>query len=326
MLALPGFELLRPRTVGEAAALLGDGDAMLLAGGTDLVPNLKHGLHAPARLVSLRGIPELRDVREIPEGGWFLGAGLTLTEVAEHPAMRASYPALARAASLAAGPQLRNMGTLGGNLCLDTRCMYYNQTRFWRNALGYCLKKDGTVCHVVPAGSRCVAAYSADSPGPVLVYGGEVHLVSSRGERRLPADVFFRPDGARNTVREPDEILTGVTLPPPAPGLRSAYQKLRMRQAVDFPLLSVAVAAVVEAERVGRMTLVVGGIGSRPRVVKRLESVHGLALDAATMDTVARLAYEQSHPLPTVAVDPAWRREVLPVLVRRALGALEPSA
>jgi len=325
MLTLPEFELLRPRTLSEAVSLLGSGDAMILAGGTDLLPNLKHGLHAPARLVSLRGVPELRQARETPEGGWFLGAGLTLTEVAEHPGVRARYPALAHAASLAAGPQLRNMGTLGGNLCLDTRCMYVNQTRFWRNALGYCLKKDGTVCHVVPAGSRCVAAYSADSPGPILAYGGEVHLVSARGTRNLPADVFFRPDGARNTVREPDEILTGVTLPPPAAGLRSAYQKLRLRQAVDFPLLSVAVATAVEDGCVGAMTVVVGGIGSRPRVVKRLESVHGRALDAGTTDTVARLAYEQCHPLPTVAVDPAWRREVLPVLVRRALGALVPS-
>jgi 4-hydroxybenzoyl-CoA reductase subunit beta len=323
MLVLPRFELEQPETIEQAAAALaaGNGEAMLLAGGTDLLPNLKHGLFEPRRLVSLRRVAELRGSRETSGGGLFLGAGMTLTEVAAHAAVRARYPALARAASLVAGPQLRNMGTLGGNLCLDTRCVYYNQTRFWRDALGYCLKKDGTECHVVPGGSRCVAAHSADTPGPVIAYGATVSLRSVRGTRTVPVAEFFRGEGTRNTVREADEILTGVTLPRPAPGLRSAYEKLRMRQAIDFPLLTVAVAAVPDAdERMETMTVVVSGLGAKPRVVGRVGPlVRGRKLDVALAAEVGEHTRAQCHPLSNLNVDPAWRRDVLPVLVRRAL-------
>jgi 4-hydroxybenzoyl-CoA reductase subunit beta len=297
---------------------------MLLAGGTDLLPNLKHGLFAPRRLVSLRRVAALRESRETADGGLFLGAGLTLSELAAHPSVCTHYPALARAAGLVAGPQLRNMGTLGGNLCLDTRCVYYNQTRFWREALGYCLKKDGTVCHVVPEGSRCVAAHSADTPGPLIAYGAAVSLYSVRGAREVPVAEFFRGEGTRNTVRENDEILTGVTLPPPAPGCRAAYEKLRVRQAIDFPVLSVAASAVLgSGNRVEAMTLVVSGLGAKPRVVGRLdELVRGKRLDAALAAEVGEHARAQCHPLSNLNVDPEWRRDVLPVFVRRALLSL----
>jgi 4-hydroxybenzoyl-CoA reductase subunit beta len=323
MLVLPRFELEQPETIDGAAAALaaGNGEAMLLAGGTDLLPNLKHGLFEPRRLVSLRRVRELRASRELPGGGLFLGAGMTLADVAVHPGVRTRHPALARAAGLVAGPQLRNMGTLGGNLCLDTRCVYYNQTRFWRNALGYCLKKDGTVCHVVPTGSRCVAAHSADTPGPLIAYGATVSLRSVRGTREVPVAEFFRGEGTRNTVREPDEILTGVTLPTPPPGLRAAYEKLRMRQAIDFPVLSVAASAVLGAgNRVETMQVVVSGLGAKPRVVGRVEElVAGKKLDAELAAAVGDHARTQCHPLPNLNVDPDWRRDVLPVFVRRAL-------
>jgi 4-hydroxybenzoyl-CoA reductase subunit beta len=300
---------------------------LLLAGGTDLVPNLKHGLYAPKCVVSLAGVSELRRVNGGNGSGLFLGSGITLTDLAAHPAVRARYPALARAAGLVAGPQLRNMGTLGGNLCLDTRCVYVNQTRFWRNALGYCLKKDGDVCHVVPKGSRCVAAFSADTPGPLIVYGAMLHLRSVRGERQVPAADFFRADGIVNTVREPDELLTGVTLPPPPPGLHSAYVKLRTRQSIDFPALSVAVGARMDKDRFQTLDLVVGAITPRPRVVRRTEeTVKDRPLTRELADLVGRLAYDQCRPLTTINVDPDWRREVLPVFVRRALEGMEPSA
>jgi 4-hydroxybenzoyl-CoA reductase subunit beta len=301
---------------------------MILAGGTDLVPNLKHGLHAPKRLVSLRRVEALRSVRQTEDGGWFFGAGITLSGLAAHPVARKMYPALADAASLVAAPQIRNMGTLGGNLCLDTRCVYYNQTHFWREALGYCLKKDGDVCHVVPTGSRCVASHSADTPGPLIAYGGTVNLVSTEGERQVAVADFFRADGILNTVRKPNELLTGVTLPPPEPGLHASYEKLRMRGAIDFPALSVAVSAVLEdSGAVKTMTLAVSGLGAKPRPIRRADTeAKGRKLDAELTEHIGRLAYEQCHPMTTINVDSNWRRDVLPVLVRRALGKLKKSA
>jgi 4-hydroxybenzoyl-CoA reductase subunit beta len=328
VLPLPEFELVQAESIEEAVGALAGppGEAMVLAGGTDLIPNLKHALHAPRKLVSLRRVRALRTVSETESGGLLLGAGLTLNEVASHPLVRSRYPALARAAGLVAGPQLRNMGTLGGNLCLDTRCLYYNQTEFWRGALGYCLKKDGDLCHVVPQGSRCVASYSADTPGPLIVYGASVTLVSTRGERGLAADDFFRADGLRNTRREPDELMTGVRLPAPAAGFHAAYEKLRMREAIDFPLLSVALGVGIENRHVEHLTLVVGGVGARPRPIKRADAVaRGRVLDESLGRDLGELAYRQCHPLTTVNVDPEWRREVLPVTVRRALNALQAS-
>lgn len=328
MLITPAFELLQPESVAEAVRFLdGDpGETVILAGGTDLLPNLKQGLYSPKRVVSLRRIPALREMRETADGGMFLGAGITLAELAASAAVRCRYPALASAAGSVAGPQIRNMGTLGGNICLDSRCVYYNQTEFWRNSLGHCIKKDGSVCHVVSRGSRCLAANSADTPGPLMVLGAELELRSGRGERRIPASEFFRSDGSRNTERAPDEILVGVSLPPPGKGLHSAYQKLRIRRAIDFPLLSVAAAARLSGDRCDSLELVVGAVASRPRSIRRVEEiVKGSSLTEAVLERLGRRAYEQCHPLTTINVDPEWRREMIPVLVRRALQSLEPS-
>ena len=328
MLVLPDFELLQPRTLKEAVEAMSSspGEVMPLAGGTDLIPNLKHGLHGPRKIVSLKRVDELKATRT-DNGTCFFGAGMTLDALASHPVALSRYPALAEAASTVAGPQLRRMGTLGGNICLDSRCVYYNQTHFWRNALGYCLKKDGTACFVVPEGSRCVAALSADTPGPLIAYGAVIHLVSPEGKRDLPAGKFFKADGIWNTVRKPDELVTGVTLPAPTPGLYSAYKKLRVREAIDFPALSIAVSAELEDDRTVRtMMLVVGALAAKPRVISRLdELVAGRKLDRELMEEVGQLAYKQCHPMTSINVDPEWRREVLPVYVRRALEDLTPS-
>ena len=328
MLVLPDFELLQPRTLKEAVEAMSasPGEVMPLAGGTDLIPNLKHGLHGPRRIVSLKRVDELKTTRT-DNGTCFFGSGLTLDALASHPVALSRYPALAEAASTVAGPQLRRMGTLGGNICLDSRCIYYNQTHFWRDALGYCLKKDGTVCHVVPQGSRCVAAVSADTPGPLITYGAVIHMISAGGMRELPASEFFKTDGIWNTVRKPDEIVTGVSLPAPAAGLHSAYKKLRVREAIDFPALSVAVSAELgDGRTVKTMTLVVGALAAKPRILSRLDHlVSGHKLDRELMDEVGQLAYKQCHPMTSINVDPEWRREVLPVYVRRALEDLVPS-
>jgi 4-hydroxybenzoyl-CoA reductase subunit beta len=326
MLRLPTYTYHRPRRLDEALALLGDGTdgALPIAGGTDLVPNMKHGLFTPARLVALRQLPELKGIR-VEGGELVIGAAETLTAVAGHAEVRTRAPSLARAAGLVAGPQLRNMGTIGGNLCLDTRCTYYNQTFFWRDALGYCLKKDGDTCHVTKVGKKCVAAHSADSPPVLMTLDASVDLASAAGERTIPVADYFIADGIWNNVRRADEVLVRVRIPAAAPTLRTAYQKLRQRNAIDFPLLSVAVAADVRDDVVAELRIVVSALGSRPRVLTGLEKVaHGERLSAEVIDAVAQRAWQQCHPLTNIIVDPDWRRAMVPVFVRRALADLAP--
>jgi 4-hydroxybenzoyl-CoA reductase subunit beta len=326
MLRLPAFTYHRPRRLDEALELLAGAGALPIAGGTDLVPNMKHGLFTPARLVALRQLPELRGIG-VDGDTLVIGAAETLTTVARDPQVRAWVPSLARAAGLIAGPQLRNAGTIGGNLCLDTRCTYYNQTWFWRNALGYCLKKDGDTCHVTKVGKKCVAAHSADSPPVLMTLGASVDLASAAGERTVPVADYFVADGIWNNVRRPDEVLVRVRIPAAARTLRTAYQKLRQRNSIDFPLLSVAVAADVRDDVVAELRIVVSALGSRPRVLTGLDRIaHGERLADDVIDAVAQRAYQQCHPLTNIIVDPEWRRAMVPVFVRRALLDLAPAA
>lgn len=322
MLRLPPYRYHRPATVDEAVALLGEHgpDAMLVAGGTDLIPNMKHRLFTPGHLVALKGVAELKGIQE-GDGALRIGAAETLTAVASHPLVRERFPALADAAGHVAGPQLRNMGTLGGNVCLDTRCTYYNQTAFWRQALGYCLKKDGTVCHVTKVGKKCVAAHSADTPPVLMVLDATLTLVGPGGSRTVPARDFFVADGIANTRRAPDEVLTEIRIPLTSVARRTAYAKLRQRKSIDFPLLTVAVAAEMEGDGTVRsLEGVVTGLGSRPRELSGwAEAAAGRRLDAALMDELAERAHKQCHPLENLIVDPDWRRAMVPVYVRRAL-------
>ena len=328
MLTLPEFEFVRPRSLDEACAALEgeEGEALLIAGGTDLLPNMKHGLFTPRRLVSLRGVSELREIRETDEGGLVLGAGVTLSSIASHPLVRARYGAFAKAAGVVAGPQIRNMATLGGNVCLDTRCSYYNQTEFWRGALGYCIKKDGTICHVVPKGQKCVAAASADTPTALLVYGAKLRLVSRRGERWVDLDAFFVNDGIRNNTKAHDEILAAVALPPAEKGAFAAYHKFSLRKAIDFPLLSIALSVQkTESEKVAGLKLAVGALTARPRLMRLNGIALGRPLTPEFVSQVAEEARKQCHPLLSVAIDPTWRRDIIPVCVRRAFDELAPA-
>lgn len=325
MLRLHEYTYHRPATVQEAAALLAahPGRARLIAGGTDLMPNMKHGLFTPDHLVALKQIRELRGIEE-RDGELVIGAAESLSAISRNRLVQQHFPALAQAAGSVAGPQLRNMGTIGGNLCLDTRCTYYNQTFFWRNALGFCLKKDGTVCHVTKVGRKCVAAHSADTAPVLMTQDAVVDLVSANGTRSVPVAEFFVADGIENTVREWNEIVTRVRIPLPGPGMRSAFRKVRQRGAIDFPLLNVAVAAHLDAAHlISDMRIVVSALGSRPRVIAGLDKVAlGRPLDSDTIEAVAERAFAQCHPLTNIIVDPDWRRAMVPVEVRRALGAL----
>jgi 4-hydroxybenzoyl-CoA reductase subunit beta len=212
------------------------------------------------------------------------------------------------------------MGTLGGNLCLDTRCTYYNQTRFWRSALGFCLKKDGTACHVVPQGKRCVAAHSSDLAPVLISLGAELEIRSAAMRRTLPVDEFFVGDGVHNNVLVPGEVVTRVRIPAASRGLRTSYQKLRPRAAIDFPMLSVAFAARANGGGCESARLVVSAIAARPRVISGVEElVRGRPLDEAAAEALAQAAHQQCHPLINVPYDQDYRRDMVTVFVRRAV-------
>lgn len=322
MLRLPTYEYHRPTTLDDAIALKREhgSDAMYVSGGTDLIPNMKHRLFEPAHLVALKAIDDLTGLRE--EGDVLrIGAAETLTTIARNETVRRLFPALAEAAELVAGPQLRNAGTIGGNVCLDTRCTYYNQTEFWRQALGYCLKKDGDVCHVTKVGKKCVAAHSADTPPVLITLDADLLLVGPEGQRTVSVRDFFVADGIANTRRQPDEILVAIRIPLAAASRRQAYVKLRQRKSIDFPLLTVALSAdVADDGEVRSLEGVVSALGSRPKVLaKWADAAVGRTLTDEVIDELADRAHKQCRPLENIIVDPDWRRAMVPVFVRRAL-------
>ena len=310
MLRLPWFEHRAPRSLAEAASILaGEGPkAMLIAGGTDLLPNMKRRQQAPSVLVSLKDVPELK------RNGDALGAALTLSEVAA----KSSVPAaLRQAAGQVATPHLRNMGTLGGNLCVDTRCTYYNQTYEWRKAIDFCMKKDGSVCWVATASKRCVAVSSTDCGPALLALGGTVKLVSSSGERDVPLQELYLNDGMDYLARRPDEILAEARF---EPGLRSAYWKLRRRGSFDFPVLGVAVALRMDGDVVEKARIALGAVASRPFLAEKAgEFLAGKRLDDEVIAEAGRLAGSRAKPMDNADLDLYWRKEVTAEFVGYAL-------
>jgi 4-hydroxybenzoyl-CoA reductase subunit beta len=323
MMRLPYFRYLAPSSLPEAAAALADlgPEAAVLAGGTDLFPNMKRRQQTPGTVIALRGVAALRGRSADPARGLTLGA-LTRLSVIEHDlAIARTWPALSRAASLVATPPLRNMGTLGGNLCLDTRCSYYDQSHEWRTAIGYCMKKEGEICWVAPSSPRCWAVSSSDTAPVLCALGAEVTLVSAAGERRIPVSELFADDGIHHLTRRPDEILSEVHIPPPLQGERSTYVKLRRRGSFDFPVLGVAASArfgpggTVEAARI-----FVGGTGSRPKEARSAaEFLLGHVLDDATIGSAAELIAQIAKPLQNTDFSLSWRKSVAREYAARAL-------
>lgn len=324
MLPLPIFDYHRPQTLTEALGLLRDlgPKARIIAGGTDLLPNMKQGLFEPEHVVSIARIDELRGIT-LEEGGGTLviGAAMRLAEVGGSLLVQRLAPALAEAAAAVGGPHHRAMGTLGGNVCLDTRCRYYNQTYFWRKALGFCIKKDGTVCHVVKGGAKCVAAASNDSAPALIALDAEIRILGGGGERRVPARDFYTADGVKNTVLEAGEIVVQVAVPVVI-GRRSAFEKLRKRGAIDFPLLSVAARVDLSASVPGEVTaadVVVSALGARPRRIRGAAQIGPKAPSDRLPEVLAQAAFAECKPLSNLDDETEWRREMVPVLVRRAV-------
>jgi 4-hydroxybenzoyl-CoA reductase subunit beta len=318
--------------VTDAVKLMADHgpEAMLVAGGTDLYPNMKRRQFEPSVLVGLRGIRDLTGVRGSAVTGMTIGAGTILTAVSEHAEIVRSYPALATAAGLVSSPQLRNMATIGGNVCVDTRCNYYNQSYQWRKAVNFCMKKDGDICLVAPGSSRCWAVSSSDTAPALWSLGATVRLVGPVGEREIPVAGLYRDDGIEYLAKRPDEILTEIRLPA-ADGIRSVYLKLRRRGSFDFPVLGVAVTLAMDGEVVRRGRIVLGAVASQPReAVDAAEMLAGQRLTPEVIDRVAERAARPAKPLDNTDLTHPYRKKMTRVFVARALARLaglpEPSA
>jgi len=314
MIFLPEFKLVRPATLAEAARLARQPDTRVIAGGTGLIPNLRFGLGAPRTLVSLDGLEELRRI-DISNRGCHIGAGVTLQLLSEESRIPA---ALREAARSVAAPTHRSAATLGGNLCLDTRCVYYNQNEHWRRSNGYCLKYGGDTCHVAPQGKKCRAAYSGDLAPALLVLGAEVDLICADGTRRLASlEDLYRDDGAKHLTVDPGEIVAAIHLPP-AKG-RSGYAKLRARGSIDFPLAGVAMAISTKNAAIQELRVALTGTNSRPFLVEGTDKLVGSEVGEATAAALAKLVQKQAGPMRTTLTAADYRRQGAMVLARRLL-------
>jgi 4-hydroxybenzoyl-CoA reductase subunit beta len=317
MIALPEFTLHRPTTLADAARLAAEPNARLIAGGTALVPNLRLGLGAPQTLVSLDAVKELRRFK-VSEEGFRIGAGVTLERIISVEELPA---ALREAAKAVAAPGHRSVATLGGNLCLDTRCVYYNQSEPWRRANGYCLKYGGDVCHVAPQGKKCRAAYSGDLAPALLVLNSEVEIMKSDGGTELkPLHAVYDDDGAKHLALEPGDIVAAVRLPP-AKG-RSGYSKLRLRGSIDFPLAGVAMAVSLKGGVIRALRVALTGTNSRPFLVEGTDGLVDKEPGEASAAALAKLVQKQAGPMRTTLAAADSRRQGAAILARRLLARL----
>ncbi len=323
MMRLPWFRYLTPSSVEETVAILaGEGpEAAIVAGGTDLLPNMKRRHQLPHTLVALRDVGELR--RTSNGNGLTLGAGMTLTDLARNSAIRERYAGLWQAAVQVATPHLRNMGTLGGNLCLDTRCTYYDQNYEWRKAIGFCMKKDGETCWVAPASKRCLAVSSTDTAPALIALDAWVTLVSKEGERDVAVRDLYHNDGIDYLKRRSDELLTNVRLGP-AEHRRSTYWKLRRRGSFDFPVLSVAAAGKFAGDgTVEEARIVLGAVASSPQVADdAAQTLVGKKLTDAAIVEAAALASKLAKPMDNTDFTLHWRKRVASEFVGYALREL----
>ncbi|MDQ6885647.1 MAG: FAD binding domain-containing protein [Candidatus Dormibacteraeota bacterium] len=329
MLRLPRLGYLRPRSVAEAAELAaGNPRAKFIAGGTDLVPNLKRRQFDVTALISLNALPNGHRVEGDADRGVTIGAGVTLDELAHHERLDGPFRALAQACGSVSTPQVRMMGTLGGNLLVDTRCNYYNQTYAWRKAVGFCMKKDGDICLVARSSPRCWAVSSSDSAPAALALGMEVTLQGVGGIRRIPAAALYRDDGIEYTTKQSDEVITSVHLPALSGRTTSAYWKLRRRPAFDFPILGVAVAISWDDGLVREAHGALGAVGSHPVDISAfLAPLQGKRLDEDLIAEVANAADKPSRPLDNTDLSHYWRKRMTKVYIERAIrdaGGLRP--
>lgn len=330
MMRLPKFEYRVPRTIAEAVRIVGDvgPTAQFVAGGTDLYPNMKRRQQMPRTVISVMRVPELNQIIGDGKSGVRIGASVTLTDIVEHPLINRDYPVIAHAARTISTPILRNMGTIGGNLLLDTRCNYYDQNFEWRKGINFCLKKDGDVCWVAPGSSKCWAVQSSDLVPVMVAIGAKFRLASTLGERMIEAAGFYNDDGIDYLKKRPDELLVDIHLPP-TNGWRASYQKLRRRGAFDFPVLGVAAYVRLEnGQANGNQTvkdakIVLGGIAPSPvEIAEAGAALIGHALDDDHIQAAAEAAYIKARPLDNTDFVMNWRKQMARQYTLRALREL----
>ncbi|HYN16129.1 MAG TPA: FAD binding domain-containing protein [Terriglobales bacterium] len=320
-MSLPDFKLLRPRTLAEAVELLGKhADAQIVAGGTDLIPSLKQRLFTPACVIDIRRIAELRGIRAVPGQGIEIGALTTLTEIEHSDLIHRDYPVLHEAAKMVASPILRNMGTLGGNICLDTRCLWYNQSLTWRTSCGFCIKKDGDLCHVAPGGTKCWAVFSGDTPPALLCLDAQLEIAGPAGTRRLALRDFYTNVGDARMRLAKNELVTRVFLPERTAGYRGVYRKLRLRGSIDYPLAGVAIVLKRSNGHVEDVRVAVTAVNPAPLLVRGVEkALVGKPVSEEVATAVGELTARTAKPLTTSALTPEYRREMIRVFARRAV-------
>jgi 4-hydroxybenzoyl-CoA reductase subunit beta len=319
-LPLPDFAVARPGDLEAAiAARRQEPSSLFLAGGTDLIVNLRHGLERPKLLIDLSSVGELHEF-SIDETGARIGASTILADLAEAPAIHDGYRAVAEAAGAVAGPATRSLATLGGNLCLQTRCVYYNQSEWWRRSSNYCLKRDGRTCHVAPQGQHCHAAFSGDLAPALMVLDAEVEVAGKAQRRRIKLVELYREDGRAHLTLDGDEVIVCVHLPADPPP--SGYAKARVRGAIDFPLAGAAVALAVENGAIARLRVGITGTNSRPFLLDGTEALLGRALDKDALQHLEGLVQKQVRPMRTTTASAHYRRLAAAALVGRLACAL----
>lgn len=317
------FHVVRPRTIDEAVRVLADygSDAMPIAGGTDVIPNVQMRLFTPRVLVDLKLLHSLSGISFSESDGLRIGALTTLTNLLAAKPIHEKFPVLAQAVGTIAGPLQRNMGTIGGNLCLETRCRWYNQSHFWRQSLGGCLKKDGSICHVAPGGKSCWAAWSGDSAPALLALDASIQIAATNGTRRIALRDFYKNDGMDRIALGRGEIVTAIHVPSRMAGLRGIYHKLRVRDSIDYPLAGVAVAMDVDASgtcRDARVALT--AVNPAPMLLPNVAALlTGKRWSEGLAQEVAATAIRTGKPLTTSASTPVYRREMVNLFTRRAL-------
>ncbi len=325
MMRLPKFEYRVPREIAEAVKIMaGSGpEGQFVAGGTDLYPNMKRRQQMPQTVISVMRLAELNQITGDGKSGVCIGASVTLTDIVEHPLINRDYPVVAHAARTISTPILRNMGTIGGNLLLDTRCNYYDQNYEWRKGINFCLKKDGDVCWVAPGSSKCWAVQSSDLVPVMVAIGAKFRLVSTLGERIIDAAGFYNDDGIDYLKKRPDELLVDIHLPP-LNGWRASYQKLRRRGAFDFPVLGVAAYVQTDIDDVvSKARIVLGGIAPSPVVVDEAEqALLGKPFHVDQIQAAAEAAYVKARPLDNTDFVMNWRKQMARQYTLRALNEL----
>lgn len=321
---LPKFEYRVPHTVAEAVRIVANvgPEAQFVAGGTDLYPNMKRRQQMPKTVISVMRLPELNQVSGDGSHGTVIGASATLTEICENEIIKRDYPVIASAARTISTPILRNMGTIGGNLLLDTRCNYYDQNYEWRKAINFCLKKDGDVCWVAPGSAKCWAVQSSDLVPVMVAIGAKFRFISAAGERMVEARDFYKDDGIDYMNKRPDELLVDIHLPP-TNGWRASYQKLRRRGAFDFPVLGVAAYVRYENTNIADAKIVLGGIAPSPvQVNEAAQALIGRPLNDDQINAAAEAAYVKARPLDNTDFVYQWRKQMARQYTIRALEAL----